>query len=199
MRPRWFHGWWLALLLPMAAGFLRLHFDADVLSLLPARMPDVQGLKLYQQHFANARELILTVRAPDADSAKSAAQSIAVHLRQATNLVADATWQPPWLEHPEQMAELIAYLWLNQPPAVFGQLADHLAETNLNAVLTATRERLATSLSPADLAQWSYDPFGLTQLPPAIAGAAPGSVRARTCSPPLTAPSALFLSKRARN
>jgi uncharacterized protein len=174
MRPRWFHGWWLALLLPIAAGFARLHFDADVLSLLPAHMPAVQGLKMYQQHFANARELILTVHGADAETAKTAAQSIAGHLREATNLVADATWQPPWLEHPEQMAELIGYLWLNQPPAVFGQLADRLAETNLSAVLSATRERLATTLSPADLAQWSYDPFGLTQLPPAIASAAPG-------------------------
>ena len=42
------------------------------------------------------------------------------------------------------------------------------------AVLSATREQLATTLSPADLAQLSYDPFGLTQLPPAIIGAAPG-------------------------
>ena len=43
MRPRWFHGWWLLLLLPMGAGFARLHFEADVLSLLPADMPAVQG------------------------------------------------------------------------------------------------------------------------------------------------------------
>ncbi len=120
---------------------------------------------MYQQHFANARELILPSKRADADAAKSAAQSIAENLRQETNLVADATWQPPWLEHPEQMAELIGYLWLNQPPEVFGQLADRLAETNLASVLIATRERLATTLSPADLAQLSYDPFGLTQLP----------------------------------
>jgi predicted exporter/lauroyl/myristoyl acyltransferase len=174
MRPRWFHWWWLALLLPVAAGFARLHFDADVLSLLPGHIPSVQGLKLYQQHFANSRELILTVRGPDAGAATAAAQSIAANLRRETNLVAEAAWQPPWLEHPEQMAELIGYLWLNQPPEVFAQLADRLAETNLGAVLSATREQLATTLSPADLAQLSYDPFGLTQLPPAIIGAAPG-------------------------
>ncbi len=78
------------------------------------------------------------------------------------------------MEHPEQMAELIAYLWFNQPPTVFNRLAATLASTNLNAVLSATRDRLATTLSPTDIAQWSYDPFGLTQLPPDIAGAAPG-------------------------
>jgi predicted exporter/lauroyl/myristoyl acyltransferase len=174
MTPRWFHWWWLALLIPVAAGLARLHFDADVLNLLPARISAVQGLKIYQQHFANSRELLLTLRAADAEAATAAAQSIAAHLRQETNLVAEAAWQPPWLEHPEQMAELMGYLWLNQPPEVFGQLAARLAATNLSAILSATRERLATTLSPADFAQLSYDPFGLTQLPPAITGAAPG-------------------------
>ncbi len=174
MKPPRFRWWWLALLLPMAAGLARLHFDADVLSLLPARLPAVQGLKIYQQHFANSHELILTVQGADAGAAKAAAQSIAANLRRETNLVDDAAWQPPWLEHPAQMAELIGYLWLNQPPEVFGELADRLAESNLAAVLIATRDRLATTLSPADLARWSYDPFGLTQLPPDIAGAAPG-------------------------
>ena len=122
MKRLWVRWWWAILILPMAAGLVRLHFDADVLSLLPSGIPAVQGLKLYQQHFSNTRQLIITVQAPDAADAKSTAQAITAHLRQATNLVADATWQPPWLEHPEQMAELIAYLWFNQPPAVFGRL-----------------------------------------------------------------------------
>ena len=174
MKRGWLRWWWALLLLPMAAGLARLHFDADVLNLLPSHIRAVQGLKLYQEHFANARELIITIQASDAEAAKSAAQSIAANLRRATNLVADATWQPPWVEKPEQMAELIAYLWLNQPPEVFRRLADSLVETNLAGVLAATRERLATTLSPADLAQLSYDPFGLTQLPADITGAAPG-------------------------
>ena len=122
MKRGWFRWWWAVLLVPMAVGLARLHFDADVLNLLPGQIRAVQGLKIYQQHFANSRQLIITVRAPDADAAKSAAQSIAEKLKHETNLVADATWQPPWLEHPEQMAELIGYLWLNQPPEVFRRL-----------------------------------------------------------------------------
>jgi len=132
--------WWLWLLLvPIAIGVARLHFDAEVLDLLPANVPAVEGLKLYQQHFANARELIVTVRAADADAAKSAAQAIAEKLRTETSLISDVTWQPPWLEHPEQTSELIAFLWLNQPPEIYNQLAGRLAETNLANVLAATR------------------------------------------------------------
>jgi predicted exporter/lauroyl/myristoyl acyltransferase len=173
MKHGWIRWWWVILVLPVALGLARLHFDADVLNLLPEGIPEVQGLKIYQEHFANSQQLIITVRAPTADAAKTAAQTIADNLRHDTNLVADSTWQPPWLEHPEQMAELIAYLWLNQPPEVFRRLADTLAETNLTNVLAATRDRLATTLSPTDLAQLSYDPYGLTQLPNDVAGAAP--------------------------
>ena len=171
---KWFRWWWLLLLLPIIAGLARLHFDVEVLDLLPANVPAVQGLKLYQQHFANARELIVTVKATNREAAEQAAKSITENLQRATNLVADATWQPPWLEHPDQTAELIAYLWLNQPREAFADLAAQLSKTNLAKILAATREQLATTLSPNEIAQLSYDPFGLTRLPESVAGTISG-------------------------
>jgi len=171
---KWFRWWWLLLLVPIVAGLARLHFDVEVLDLLPANVPAVQGLKLYQQHFANARELIVTIKATNREAAEQAAKSIAENLQRATNLVADATWQPPWLEHPDQTAELIAYLWLNQPPEAFADLAAQLSKTNLANILAATREQLATTLSPNEIAQLSYDPFGLTRLPESVAGTISG-------------------------
>jgi predicted RND superfamily exporter protein len=162
---KWFRPWWLLLLIPIVLGLARLHFDVEVLDLLPANVPAVQGLKIYQQHFANARELVITIKAQNSESAEIAARSIAEKLRAQANLVSDATWQPPWLEHPDQTAELIAFLWLNQPPEIFQRLAANLSETNLPNVLAATREQLATTLSPNEIGRLSYDPFGFTQLP----------------------------------
>ncbi len=127
MNRHWSRWWLLLLLVPIIAGLARLHFDVEMLDLLPANVPAVQGLKIYQQHFTDARELIVTVRATDRETAGRTAKSIAENLARATNLVASVTWQPPWLEHPEQTAELIAYLWLNQPPEKFAQLAARLA------------------------------------------------------------------------
>jgi predicted RND superfamily exporter protein len=164
---------WLILLAPIALGLARLHFDVEIFDLLPTDLPAVQGLKLYQQHFANARELLIALRAPAAEQAESAARQIAETLRSRTALVSSATWEPPWLEHPDQAAELIAYLWCNQPPEVFAELTHRLAPDKLEATLNATREELATSLSPEEIARLSYDPFGLTRLPEAAAGAAP--------------------------
>jgi predicted RND superfamily exporter protein len=167
------HWPWLLALIPIAIGLSRLRFDVEVLNLLPANVPAVQGLKIYQQNFANARELIITVRAPEAEAAENAAHSLADALRHKSEIISEVTWQPPWLEHPDQAAELIAYLWLNQPPEIFGQLTNRLAVAGLSTLLAAARQELATSMSPADMARLSYDPFGLTRLPDRATSSAP--------------------------
>jgi predicted RND superfamily exporter protein len=166
-------GLWIVLPVLVAIGVARLHFDVEVLDLLPSNNRAVEGLKLYQQHFSNARELIITVRSGDTEQTENAARAIAERLRKQTNLVAGATWQPPWLENPGQTAELIAYLWLNQPPAIFSQLTDRLAPAKLPGALAEVREELAGSMSPEVIGRLSYDPLRLTQLPESAANAAP--------------------------
>ena len=164
---------WFILPILCILGFTRLHFDVEVLDLLPSSSRAVEGLKLYQQRFSNARELIITVRAEEAEQAEAAARGIAEELRHKTNLVSSVTWQPPWLENPGQAAELIGYLWLNQPPAAFDELTNRLAPGNLTTTLASTRDELAGSMSPADIGRLSYDPLRLTQLPESAASAAP--------------------------
>jgi predicted RND superfamily exporter protein len=166
-------GLWIVFGVLFIFGFARLHFDVEVLDLLPSNNRAVEGLKLYQQRFSNARELIITVQASEAEQAEAAARGIAEELRKETNLVTSVTWQPPWLENPGQTAELIGYLWLNQPPAQFDDLTNRLAPENLPATLASARDELAGSMSPGDIARLSYDPLRLTQLPASAARAAP--------------------------
>jgi len=130
-----------------------------MLNLLPPDLPAVQGLKLYQQHFANARELIITLRAPEPEKAERLAGALATRLRQETNLVAGVSWQPPWMEQPAQVAELVACLWLNQPPESFGDLTNRLAPPP--RVVLATRRQPSHLLSPMDLARRAFDPYDL--------------------------------------
>ncbi|HEY1787889.1 MAG TPA: MMPL family transporter [Verrucomicrobiae bacterium] len=165
---RW---WWVILLVAIAAGFCRLRFDADVLDLLPSEEPSVQGLKLYESHFTKAGELVVTLRAQDADHAVSLAGKLAATLREHTNLVREVTWQPPWMEHPEQLGELLGWLWFNQPPPAFTELKNRLAPENLTNVLDQTKDALATSMSPMDLGRLEYDPYNLMSLS-AISGVA---------------------------
>ena len=159
---RW---WWALLVVAAALGLARLRFDVDILDLLPPDEPSVQGLKLYQKYFTNARELIVTLRAPDSDTAERLAGELAMQLRQATNLVEDVTWQPPWMERPDQLGELLGWLWFNQPPGDFAALTNRLAPDRLKPQLDETRELLANSMSPMDLARRSFDPFNLLTMP----------------------------------
>ena len=46
---------WILLPILVLLGVARLRFDVEILDLLPGDVPAVAGLKLYQQHFANAR------------------------------------------------------------------------------------------------------------------------------------------------
>lgn len=166
MKPS--RAWLLILLIPIAIGLTRLRFDTDVLNLLPDEIPAVEGLKVYHKHFANNREVIITVTAPNSADAETAARAVAERLQAATNLVAQAVWQPPWMDRPAETAEFIAWLWLSQPTNEVAQLVSRLNPANASAVLNDTRERLATSLSPLDLARLSHDPFGLTALGPGL-------------------------------
>jgi predicted RND superfamily exporter protein len=158
---RW---WWVFLIIAVAFGFGRLRFDVDVLDLLPSDEPSVAGLKLYEKHFTNARELVVTLHGQDSDAVQHAAAELAARLRQQTNLVEEVTWQPPWMEHPEQLGELLGWLWFNQPPADFAALTNRLAPGNLSAVLDQTKEALSTSMSPMDLGKLEYDPYNLMSL-----------------------------------
>ena len=157
--------WILLLAFSVVLGLSRLRFDVEILNLLPGDSSVVQGLKLYQQNFSNARELIVVIDSPDAGRSEEIARKLADLLRADTKINSVVTWQPPWLENPEQSAELIAALWLNQSSNEVHSLTDRLAPDKLKSVLTDTRERLTTSFSAQDIGQLAYDPYGLTKLP----------------------------------
>ncbi|HEY5913142.1 MAG TPA: MMPL family transporter, partial [Verrucomicrobiae bacterium] len=185
----WKRGWWLPLVALLIFGLWRVRLDVEIFNLLPDNLPVVHGLRLYQKHFAGTRELIITVRAPSAEAAETAARQLAERLSPQTNAVSSVVWQPPWLEHPEQMVELIAHLWLNQPPEAFAELTNRLAPEKLDALLADARERLATALSPTDIGRLSYDPFGFTQLPAAGLG---GSAMSNTSQEGFTSADGTF-------
>jgi predicted exporter/lauroyl/myristoyl acyltransferase len=170
--------WFLALLLlAIVAGCFRLHLDVQILDLLPPRLKVVEGLKLYQENFSNNRELIVSVRMADAPTADAATESLAAAFRAQSNLVESVRWRPVWLEDPALSAELLACIWFNQAPPDFRALADRLAQTNLLNILQSTKESLATSFSPADLARMAYDPYGMTALPESTMAQTPQSMR----------------------
>jgi uncharacterized protein len=161
----------LVLLVPALFGLSRLQFNVEVLDLLPTDVPAVQGLKNYQRHFANTRELVITLEAADPGQAELAAAALADHLSGHMDLAIH--WEAPWRAQPQAIAELLAFVWLNQPPANLDRLTERLAPGQIELWLEQLRDRLATSLSPAEIGRAGYDPFGFTMLPGAAQGGLP--------------------------
>jgi len=158
--------WLLLLLIACAAtGVWRLSFDVEILNLLPRSQPEVQGLAIYNNHFDNARELVLSVHGSASADVEEAAVAIAARLRRDTRRVAEAHWQPPWREHPDQTAALLAHAWINQPPESFAALTNRLQPEVLGRELATARQRLATTFSPSEFAMAGYDPVGFTRIP----------------------------------
>jgi predicted RND superfamily exporter protein len=147
--------------------------DTEMLDLLPQENRVAQGLRLYQEHFANARELIISLKGPDAGTVEKAASALGHALEAEKARVAKVVWEPPWLEHPAQMGELLGYIWINQAPEFFGDLTNRLRPDQLAGVLDQAREHLATSMSPAEVARQAYDPYSLMQLPESASTGAP--------------------------
>ncbi len=185
MKSRWL---WLLLAVPLALGLSRLRFDTEILNLLPARLPEVQGLKLWQENFAGSADLLITIRTDDAELSARLAESLAGAMRAEPGLTKEIHWQAPWREHPGDSAELVATMWLNQPPGVLAELRNRLEPDRVTARLTQLREQLTVSLSPDELARLSYDPLGLLDLP----GAATPFAQASGDGPPFASADGTF-------
>jgi uncharacterized protein len=154
----------LAALIFIAGGLSRISFNVDILRLLPTHLPQVEGLSLFLQHFAQPQELIVTIDAPDADTAERAADSLAAAFESHPDLVKRAVSREPWEKDPIQFSELLAFVLLNQPPAQFSELVAKLHPDQTSATLQDTIEQLAESSDARLVALRSYDPYGFTDL-----------------------------------
>jgi predicted exporter len=152
----------VALAVLVAAGLSRISFNVDILRLLPTNLRQVRGLRLFLENFSQPDELILTVEVPSsADRAEAVADAIAARLNGEPRLVQRAVARPPWEKQPAQLAQLLAFLTLNQPPETVRALAQRLSPAQAPATLRATLDRLTDSVSPQEIALLGYDPFDL--------------------------------------
>ncbi|MBK1883567.1 MMPL family transporter [Luteolibacter pohnpeiensis] len=153
-------------ILVAAAGMFRLKFDTNILSMLPGDLPEVRGLESYHQAFAKNDELVILIQSKDdeTDSLEDAAQSLGERLLADGN-ARRARWQPMWMQSPEGLSELIAYLWLNGDPESTQALAEKLSPENSRKTLDGAIARIATAMEGEGLAMRAHDPFGFLDHP----------------------------------
>lgn len=147
----------------VAAALSRLHVSVDVFDLLPAESRMVEAMKLQQKSFASQRGLILSLRSPDPEITEEAAGDLADDL-EAAGLTSGAVYRNPFRDDADEVAEIVAYLWLQETPEAFAALARRLEGEELAATLETALERIATSFKPREVARLAQDPLSLTEV-----------------------------------
>ncbi len=139
------------LLVFVGLGLSHISFDVDIMRMLPTNLRQVRALSVFLKNFAAGDELIITVEAPTPDAAAKAADDIADHLAAMPKLVKRAVSRAPWEKNPGDLAEILAFLVLNQPPDAARALAGRLSPTGAPISLQATLEKLTDSISPQEI------------------------------------------------
>jgi predicted exporter len=139
----------------------RIGFNVDILKLLPPGLHQVEGLSLYLGNFARPDELIVTVEADDAESAKSAARTLAKSLREQPLLAGKVIDEPPWETDPAQLSEFLAYLLVNQDPSRRAALGQRLSVSGAGATVRSSLEEIGSTFSMRDMLLVGADPYRL--------------------------------------
>ncbi|MEO8438672.1 MAG: MMPL family transporter [Spartobacteria bacterium] len=158
---------WVAVaLIAVASSYIlvtRLTLDTEVLNLLPGKFESVQGLKVYNNDFAQTRELTfaLVCQPNDVDRLEEFAPTFAQRLREqpwSTRVLAGSP-----MESPEAVADLqgIAVpLLLNLEPATFAETVAVLQPEKLQARLARLHQEIEAG-SPRPEFELQLDPLGV--------------------------------------
>lgn len=158
MRNRWLLVILGVLVLLAAGGLGRIRFETDPLAVLPSDLPEVAGLKAYQDGFSRDEELVILIEGDGDLGAR--AQELAAMLSE-SGLGSQVRWQPRWRDDPAGMAELFAWLWLHAESEELQALLNRLAPEALDDTLGDALERVATSVDGGAMMMSAHDPLGL--------------------------------------
>ena len=163
-------GWLAAILVAVAcAGLSRISFEGDVFQLLPGDLPQVRGLRVFLENFSQPDRLIVTI---SGDSPSEVGDAVGRIVARLTGDSGEASggilFEPPWETAPESLVEIAAFLALNRESESFRETLEGMRADRREGTLAETIELLGESVSPADVALLSNDPYRL------VAGAIPG-------------------------
>lgn len=162
-RPAWLLLGGLALLLGSTAFLtLRQNFDTDILNLLPAEEPAVQGLKVYNSDFTQMRELafLLTWEHPS-DQTENQRQEFLDRLRQQPWVVRMLDGSPMEGANPSaEIGAMAVPLLLNLSPERLHEALESLQPDALTKRLDLLANQTLAG-SPRARFELESDPFGL--------------------------------------
>ena len=143
---------------------MRLKFETAILEILPSNLPEIQGLKNFQKHFSEDREIVVLLRSEE-EIAEEDAQSLALYLR---DLWPDKeiTYKSDFEENPKLFAKSVAHIWSYASAEDLEQLTERLQNAEkLDNHLEEVTNTIQNSFDHQQATIAAYDPLGFLRHP----------------------------------
>jgi predicted RND superfamily exporter protein len=149
----------------LAVAIPRLRIEADVLSLLPAGLPELESLRTLQSQFQDEGKLTVALRFEDEDpdTLDEVAASLGSALRNEEGLIRTIDGDSV-RDSLREAANSLGWMLVNAPPEEIENLRDRLSAGAIGKHLEEVIERMGVTLDMAELQLASYDPFELTKV-----------------------------------
>lgn len=142
---------------------LRVQFSATLYEMLPADLPEVQGMDRLNRYFSRDGQLIVTIKAEESFLAEEAVQSLAERLQETPDLIEDVFRELTLTELVTEGGGLLAWLWMNGPAEDLAGLETRLGAEGSAEAIAEAMASLQSGFFDQDVIVTSYDPLGFSK------------------------------------
>ncbi|MEM9280514.1 MAG: MMPL family transporter [Verrucomicrobiota bacterium] len=147
-----------------AVSVLNVQFSANLYEMLPADLPEVQGMDRLSRYFNRDGQLVVTIKAEDAFLAEEAAHFLSERLEAEVNLFSEVHQELSLTEIVTEGGGLLAWLWLNGPPESVEGLTERLGPDHSAQRVADAMASIQSGFFDQGVVIKSYDPLGLSKV-----------------------------------
>ena len=145
-----------------AFSVMKVKFSASLYEMLPADLPEVQGMDQLSRFFNRDGQLAMTVKASDSWIADEALISLVEKLEQHPELFGEIHRELGLSELVTEGGGLIAWLWLNS--SYVDEVIERLKPENSEAAVAESMASIQSGFFDESTVIDSYDPLGLSRV-----------------------------------
>ncbi|MEM6280080.1 MAG: MMPL family transporter, partial [Verrucomicrobiota bacterium] len=143
--------------------------------MLPADLPEVQGMDRLNRYFSRDGQLIVTVKAKESFQAEEAILSLSDTLEASPDLVSEVFRELSLTELVTEGGGLLAWLWLNGSEEELSTLSNRLSRDGSAEAIAEAMASLQSGFFDQDVVVTSYDPLGFSRIGGLLDGEAGGA------------------------
>lgn len=146
-------------------GFQRLHFETDILKILPGDLGSVKALEIIRDNYSRDQQVILVLESTEDEIYEEDVADLCAHLQlllPETEIENSSNLESQTITYALALSEL----WTEADPADAKQMADLLLDAEkLQKHLDDVKEHIQTSFDQGSATIASYDPLGFLNHP----------------------------------